>query len=241
MDHRGMDRTEWRELEGSLEDIAPYYEKVNSMMTFGLVDRWRRRVAALAKDDDVVLEIGSGPGSFTRHLASRTIYCLEPSMEFASASKGILDPERVTMLKGVAEKIPLSTGSVDKVFCMFSFRDFFDKPAALSEMNRVLKEGGDAIIADVAKPDNGPLAKLLELHFKMLVPILAHIAVSRSSTEVWRRDPYSRLIDTWVAYGSPAENEALFRQSGFDQVSTEYLELKGAAITRGKKPWKSTS
>jgi demethylmenaquinone methyltransferase/2-methoxy-6-polyprenyl-1,4-benzoquinol methylase len=241
MDHRGMTRTEWNEVVGSLEDIGPYYEKVNSLMTFGLVDRWRRHVAALAKDEDVVLEIGSGPGHFTRHLRSKTIYCLEPSLAFANSSKGILDMSRVALLKGVAEKIPLSGGSVDKVFCMFSFRDFFDKPAALGEINRVLRDGGEAIIADVAKPDSGPLAKLIEIHFKRLVPVLARVAVGPSSSEVWTRSPYSRLMDTWLAFGSPSENEELLRQNGFSEVSTEYLELKGATITRGKKPWKSTS
>jgi demethylmenaquinone methyltransferase/2-methoxy-6-polyprenyl-1,4-benzoquinol methylase len=241
MDSRGMSRTEWQELVGSLEDVGSDYEKVNSLMTFGLVDKWRRRVAMLANDDDVVLEIGSGPGHFTRHLKSRTVYCLEPSTELAKSSKGVLDMERVTLLKGVAEKIPLADRSVDKVFCMFSFRDFFDRPAALGDMNRVLREGGEAVITDVAKPESGPLSKMIEMHFQRLVPILARVAVSPSSREVWARDPYAKLIDTWVAYGSASENEDMFRKSGFTDVKTEYLDLKGAAMTRGKKPWKSTS
>src|SRR5512136_2554124 len=114
MDSRGMNRTEWREIVESLEEVGPDYDKVNSLMTFGLVDKWRRRVAMLAKDDDVVLEIGSGPGNFTRHLKSRTIYCLEPSLEFARSSEETLNSDRVTLLKGIAEKIPLADESVDK-------------------------------------------------------------------------------------------------------------------------------
>ena len=241
MDHRGMTSTEWRELEESLADVGADYEKVNSLMTFGLVDKWRKRVAALAKDDDVVLEIGSGPGNFTKHLRSKTVYCLEPSLDFANSARGNLDIDRVTMVQGVAERIPLADKSVDKVFCVFSFRDFFDKPAALGEINRVLREGGEAVIADVAKPESGPLAKMLEMHFKRLVPVLARVAVSPSSREVWMRDPYVKLMDTWMAYGSPSKNEELLRQRGFSDVRTEYLELKGATMTRGKKPWKSTS
>jgi demethylmenaquinone methyltransferase/2-methoxy-6-polyprenyl-1,4-benzoquinol methylase len=241
MDNLGMKRAEWRELVESLEEVGADYEKMNSLMTFGLVDKWRRRVAALAAEDDVVLEIGPGPGYFTRHLKSHTIYCLEPSLRFAKSVKDVLDPCRVTLLKGVAERIPLADNTVDKVFCMFSFRDFFDRPAALSEMNRVLREGGEAVIADVARPESGPLAKMLEMHFRALVPVLARVAISPSSREVWARDPYSKLLDTWLAYGSPSENEKLMRERGFSEVSTEYLELKGATMTRGKKPWKSTS
>jgi len=241
MDQNGMTESEWRELVRSLEDIGPYYEKVNMMMTFGLVDRWRRHVAAFAKPEEKVLEIGSGPGYFTRHLKAGTVYCLEPSLEFASSAKGMLEPGRINLVKGVAEKIPMAPESVDKIFCMFSFRDFFDKPAALGEMNRVLKEGGEAIITDVTKPDSGPLAKMMEIHFKRLVPLLARVAVSQSMRDVWARDPYSRLVQTWTAYGTPSDYETLFKKSGFVDVSTEYLELKGAAVTRGKKPRKSTS
>ena len=241
MDQNGMSETEWRQVVESLEDIGPHYEKVNMLMTFGLVDRWRRRVAELAKPGESVLEIGPGPGYFTRHLKANTVYCLEPSLDFASSTKGMLDMGRVNFVKGVAERIPMAPKSVDKVFCVFSFRDFFDKPAALSEINRVLKEGGEVVIADVAKPGSGPLAKMMDVHFKHMVPVLARVAIGPSSRTVWARDPYARLAQTWNAYGSSSDYESLFRKSGFIDVSTEYLELKGAAMTRGKKPWKSTS
>src|SRR5512137_2079123 len=187
MDRMGMSRSEWRGIVESLEDIGADYEQVNSLMTFGLVDKWRKRVASVARADDVVLELGSGPGYFTRHLSSHTIYCLEPWLDFANSTKGMLDMTRVTLLRGVAEKIPLADNSVDKVFCVFSFRDFYDRPGALGEINRVLKEGGEVVVADVARPESGPLAKMLELHFRALVPVLARVAISPSSKEVWAR------------------------------------------------------
>lgn len=240
MDQNGMSETEWHQLVGSLEDIGPYYEKVNMLMTFGLVDKWRKHVAAVARSDDTVLEIGPGPGYFTRHLNAKSIYCLEPSIDFAKSAKGHLDDARITLVKGVAETIPLANDSIDKVFCMFSFRDFFDKPSALGEINRVLKAGGEVVVAEVVKPESAPLAKMFDLHFRRLVPVLARVAVSPSSKEVWARDPYARLAETWKAYGTPSDYENLFRKKGFVDVSTEYLEMKGAAMTRGKKPWKST-
>ncbi|MGQ9587012.1 MAG: class I SAM-dependent methyltransferase [Thermoplasmata archaeon] len=241
MDSRGMTEEEWRQLVESLEDVEPYYEKVNSLMTFGLVDRWRRRVASYAKPEDVVLEIGSGPGNFARLLPSAALYCLEPSEEFSRSSRRALGAERVTVLRGVGERIPLADASIDKVFCMFSFRDFFDRAAAAGEMHRVLREGGEVFIADVAKPASGPLSKLLDMHFRYLVPVLARVAVSPSAREVWNRDPYAKLIETYEAYGTPTVYEELLRRTGFSNVSTDYLEMKGATMTRGKKPWKSTS
>ena len=239
MDPQGMSDKEWHQVIDAMEEVGPYYERVNWLITFGMVDKWRKRVAAYAEPEDVVLEIGSGPGSFTRHLRSKTILALEPSSDLSDISKELLDPERVTFLKGVGEMIPLADSSVDKVFCVFSFRDFFDRKTGADEMIRVLRNGGEVFIVDIAKPPSGPLAKMLEFHVKHMVPPLTRVAVPSVVRERWTRDPYRTLVDTYVAYGSTRVHEDLLRRSGFDDVSTEYLGLNGATMTRGKKPWKS--
>lgn len=241
MDHNGMTRNEWRDVMDAMDEVGPYYERVNWLITFGLVDKWRKKAASLAGPEDAVLEIGSGPGNFTKHLTAREVYALEPSSELSTVSKDILDPERVTLLRGVGERIPLADDAVDKVFCAFSFRDFFDRKAGAEEMFRVLKEGGEVVIVDMAKPPQGPLAKMLEFHVKHMVPPLTRVAVPSVARERWARDPYRTFIETYKAYGTTEVYEDLLKKAGFLDVSTEYLELKGATMTRGKKPWKSTS
>lgn len=241
MNFEGMDEREWHEVMDAMEEVGPYYERVNQLITFGLVDKWRKTAAKIAKPDDVVLELGSGPGSFTRFLVSSKIFCVEPSDELALASRKVLDPERVTLLRGVGEKIPLVGSSVDKVFCAFSFRDFYDRRGSAGEMHRVLKSGGEAIIIDVAKPPEGPLAKLLDLHVKHMVPPLARVAAPSIARERWARDPYRTFIETYQGFGSTEVYKGLLADAGFEEVTTEYLEMKGATMTRGKKPWKSTS
>lgn len=236
-----MTHNEWHDVMDAMEEVGPYYERVNWLITFGMVDKWRKRVASLAGPDDVVLELGSGPGNFTKHLTSRTVFALEPSAELSEISRSVVDNDRVTFLKGVGEKIPLADGRVDKVFCVFSFRDFFDRRAATGEMHRVLKDGGEAVIVDMAKPPSGPLAKMLEFHVKHMVPPLTRLAVPSVARERWTRDPYRTFVDTYAGYASTDIVEDILRSAGFEGVSTDYLGLKGATMTRGKKPWKSTS
>ncbi|OGS44676.1 MAG: hypothetical protein A3K76_02500 [Euryarchaeota archaeon RBG_13_57_23] len=236
-----MSTREWHDLMDAMEEVGPYYERVNWLITFGMVDRWRKKVAALAKSEDTVLEIGSGPGNFTKHLSSKSVFALEPSPELSRAAVKDVDPERVSFLRGVGEEIPLMAGSVDKVFCVFSFRDFFDKERSMGEMHRVLKEGGEAFVVDMAKPPPGPLAKMLEVHVRRMVPPLTRVAVPAAARERWARDPYAKLLETYEAFGSTRIYEDLMKRTGFSEVTTEYLELKGATMTRGKKPWKSTS
>ncbi len=241
MDFEGMDQREWRQVMDAMEEVGPYYERVNQLITFGLVDRWRKSVAALAKPEDTVLELGSGPGNFTKHIASKRIFCIEPSEELVVASKSELDMERVELLRGVGERIPLADSSIDKIFCVFSFRDFYDRGTSTDEMIRVLKDGGEVFIVDIAKPPPGPLAKLLQIHVRHVVPPLAHLAAPSAARSRWSRDPYRTFVETYDGFGTTKVSEDLLKQSGFDEVRTEYLELKGAAMTRGTKPWKSTS
>ncbi len=241
MDHDGMTLTEWRELMDAMEEVGPYYDRVNSLITLGMVDRWRRRAASVARPEDVVLEIGSGPGNFTRHLKAGTVIALEPSSELSASATKLLGGDKVGFLRGVGERIPLADRTVDKVFCVFSFRDFFDRKAGIGEMRRVLKDGGEAIIVDMAKPPPGPMAKMIDFHVRHMVPPLARIAAPAAAKERWARDPYTKLLETYEAYGTVDFCEKSLRDGGFVDVATEYLELRGATMTRGKKPWKSTS
>ena len=237
----GMSDRSWSEVVNAIEEIAPDYDRVNSLITFGMADRWRREVASMADRDDTVLEIGSGPGSFAKRLEAKQVYCLEPSRRLAEFSRTVLDDDRMSLLQGVGEKIPLAEGSVDKVFCVFSFRDFFDKPTGVSEMLRVLKEGGQAYIVDIAKPVPGPWAKLMELHVKHVVPRLARVAVTPAAYKRLERDPYRTFFDTYEAFGFTNVYEDILRGKGFEDVRTDFLKMRGATMTRGRKPWKSTS
>lgn len=241
MNPEGMTTSEWVEVLEAMEDVAPYYDRVNQLITLGLADRWRAEVASRADSNDVVLELGSGPGSFARHLGDQTVYCLEPSDRLLKASRESLDEERVSLIRGVGESVPLTDDSVDKVFCSFSFRDFKDKSFGTSEMFRVLREGGQTFIADVAKPPPGPMAKLMQMHMRFVVPTLARVAVNPAARARWKNDPYRKFVDTYDAFGFTTVYEELLRSQGFIDVSTEFLTMRGATLTRGKKPWKSTS
>lgn len=240
MDSRGMTSEEWLGVIEAMDSVEPYYDRVNGLITLGLADKWRRDVAARAGPEDVVLELGSGPGSFARHLASKKIYCVEPSRHLADVSRKSLPHEQVTVIRGVGETIPLAEESVDKVFCSFSFRDFRDRPKGISEMFRVLRPGGEVFITDVAKPPSGPMAKLLDIHVRHMVPVLARIAVGPDVRALWDRNPYRTFAETYDAFGFTTVYEGLLKDRGFSEVGTEFLRMKGATMTRGRKPWKST-
>ena len=88
-----------------------------------------------------VLEVGCGTGHWLRMLGERGFDAVG-----VDASARMLEHARAhpscTVLLGVAERLPLSARSFDRLFCVNALHHFEDKPAFLAEARRVLRPGG---------------------------------------------------------------------------------------------------
>src|SRR3989304_8439818 len=73
---RGPGAAAWRDIQEATERILPFYDRVNFANTLGRIPFWRDRLARTATAADVVLELGSGPGSFARLPRPRARYWL---------------------------------------------------------------------------------------------------------------------------------------------------------------------
>ncbi|MHB8959979.1 MAG: class I SAM-dependent methyltransferase [Candidatus Limnocylindrales bacterium] len=105
----------------------------------------RAAVSAGARD---IVDLGSGPGDLLASvgvLADASLVGVEPSpaMRAIAAARGVLE------LDGRAESLPLEASSVDLVVSTLSMHHWEDPAAALRELDRVLRDGGEARIYDV--------------------------------------------------------------------------------------------
>ena len=101
----------------------------------------------------VVLDLAAGTGKLTRSLAAggATVIAVEPVEEMRAAL-----PESVRALDGTAEAIPLDDASVDLVTVAQAFH-WFDGPAALTEIHRVLRPGGRLALLWNRRGENDPV------------------------------------------------------------------------------------
>ena len=105
-----------------------------------------------------LLDVGSGTGIFLPFLLKNlgnqgVLVALDYAEEMLKKARGKDFSERIFYLQGSAVSIPVRTEVFDACVCYSSFPHFHDKPKALQEMNRVLKDGGRLIICHTSNRD----------------------------------------------------------------------------------------
>ena len=139
MDAEGMGDVIGTKKESRSDDTV--YDKINRFATFRQVDRWRKMVLQDCRQM-VGLEIGCGPGSFAEILEGRNrldpIQAMLEAAEPRINARGGAGGSHGKIRRGHSRKAPFPDNSFDAACTLFSFRDWFDKRAGLSEALRVL-------------------------------------------------------------------------------------------------------
>ena len=115
-----------------------------------------RRLAPQIKPDARVLEIAPGPGYLAIELARLTgcrMIGLDISRTFVAIATENAEKAAVTVCfdEGDAADLPYPGDVFDFIVCRAAFKNFSQPLAALDEMHRVLRPGGNALIIDLRK------------------------------------------------------------------------------------------
>ncbi len=226
---------DWEELQRNLEATIPVYDKVNRVATFGQVSKWRRMVRERLPERGRILEIGCGPGSFAVDVEGYDLICLDPIPEMlrvaeerVNLARSLRDDNPAEFVLGNAEDLPFDDSSFDAVCTLFSFRDWFDKRAGISEALRVLKPGGALIIADPAKI-NRVHGFLGWLWMRTYVSLYARILYGTSG------HPWKWLTKTYVSFGTTRDYVKMLEEQGFKNVSGKVIFPGMITLWQGTK------
>ena len=169
------------------DTIAPRYDLVNRVMTFGLDQAWRRRtVTALALPPGaLVLDLACGTGDLSR-LGERHGY----RVVGADLSAGMLAANRgdTPLVEADAARLPFPDGAFDGIVCGFALRNFTDLAATLAESARVLRPGGRLAVLEVGTPTSPLLRVGYDVWFTRAVPVLG---AALSDADAYRYLPRS--------------------------------------------------
>jgi demethylmenaquinone methyltransferase / 2-methoxy-6-polyprenyl-1,4-benzoquinol methylase len=151
--------------------IAPRYDLVNRLMTFGLDQRWRRdTLTALAlPTGSLLLDLACGTGDLSR-LARRRGY----DVIGADLSRGMLAANHtaVPLLQADGSRLPFADATFDGLVCGYALRNFTDLAATLAETARVIRPGGRMALLEVDAPTSTVLRTGYDIWFTKVVPRL---------------------------------------------------------------------
>lgn len=156
--------------------IARRYDLLNRILSLGREQDWRRRGADHLPPGRV-LDLGSGTGAALPVFEGRKVVALDPVRQMLELSSIRL---RVV---GVGERLPFADGSFDGVFSAFVFRNLTSVEETVSEIARVLRPGGVAVVVDLARPRHRWAAALHRMATAIVLPLAGLLA--RAPKEYW--------------------------------------------------------
>ena len=190
--------------------IAPRYELVNHLLTWGMDRRWRRRAVRDLRLPlaSVVLDVAAGTGDFTRELQVQGHRAVAADLSFGMLAAGKGMPN---LIQCDASKLPLADGVVDAVTCGYALRNFTDLQRSLNEMARVTRAGGRVALLEVAEPTGGVWRWGFRLWFHRVVPLIGSLLSDRTAY---------RYLPASTAYLPSAEElRTMLNQAGYVAVN----------------------
>ena len=146
--------------------LAFTYDLVAATVSFGRWNDWVREVLPHVRGTRV-LEMGHGPGHLQRSLLDLglTPVGLDESAQMGRLAKARLlksDHAKINLVRGVAQSLPFPNAHFDTLLSTFPTEYLFD-PQTLSEVWRVLNNGGRLVVLPAAWPRNPLLGWLFRV------------------------------------------------------------------------------
>lgn len=162
------------------DDIAGRYDFLNRFMSLGIDVTWRKKALRMLKSlqPKQMLDVATGTGD----VAIMAQRMLQPvHITGIDISEGMLELGRVkvskagfdgkiTLQQGDSETINFPDATFDAITAAFGVRNFENLEKGLSEMCRVLKPGGKAVILEFSNPTKTPVKQLYNFYFRYITP-----------------------------------------------------------------------
>ena len=201
------------------DTIAPRYDLVNRIMTFGLDVRWRNRtIKDLALPaGSVIADLACGTGDFCRTLTEQGHKPIGFDLAF-----GMLAHARTTapLVHSDALSLPVPDGSMDGVTCGFALRNFVELEPFFEELARVVRPGGRIALLDVSRPRSRFLRFGYDLYFGKAVPFIGGLLSNA--------DAYHYLPRSLSYLPEPEVLSAQVGDAGFAEVT--HKQLNGGLV-----------
>lgn len=216
----GKDGEKGKLVEQMFNNIAPTYDILNHRLSWDIDKSWRKKAISqlLPFNPQSILDIATGTGDF----AILSAEMLSPKqMIGVDISDGMMTIGRQKVkAKGLQDivffkkedctNLSFEDNSFDAVTAAFGIRNFQDLDRGLSEMCRVLRQGGHLIIVELTTPICFPMKQLFKIYSHTILPIYGRM-ISKDT------NAYHYLINTIEAFPQGERMVEILRNIGFKE------------------------
>jgi len=211
--------------------VAPRYDLINDLQSFGLHRARKRRVIRLAgvRAGERALDLCCGTGDLAFALARAGaqvsgVDFSEPMLEVArrrgqAVGAGAGNP---VFEAGDALSVRFPDASFDVVTMGYGLRNLRSIEAGLAEVARVTRPGGRYLVLDFGKPPFRPWRALYFLHLQTLVPLMGRLFCGDADT-------HSYILESLRAYPEAADIAERMKAAGWRDV--RWWNLLGGVMT----------
>lgn len=211
--------------------IAPRYDLINDLQSFGLHRYWKRTLVKLARPhpDEQALDLCCGTGDLSLLMARRGAGVLgldfsERMLAVAQRRKtrigrprglawqsanGRFGPTRFIL--GDALRLPFPDRCFQIVTVAYGLRNLADLRAGLIEMQRVARPGARLLVLDFGKPDNPLWRAVYFAYLRLFVPVLGLVFCGSPSA-------YAYILESLRHYPAQRGVAAQMRELGLSNV-----------------------
>ncbi|MDR2349839.1 MAG: ubiquinone/menaquinone biosynthesis methyltransferase [Deltaproteobacteria bacterium] len=221
--------------------VAPRYDFLNRLLSFGRDLFWRRAASeqlTILGYPGRILDMATGSGD--QLIAIRKTWPhakiagldISPAMLARAAAKMeklLPDDDDAETVLGNVHEAPFPDGVFDSVCVSFGLRNLDDRPGFYREVLRLLKPGGRLVVLELFFDYRNPWAPLHRFHLETLIPLVASGFFGR------QKKAYRYLGRSVLNFPHPAVIADEMEEAGFKAVNRETMTFRSAMIVRGQK------
>jgi len=223
-----------RRVKGVFESVATKYDLMNDLMSAGLHRAWKRFAleASGIREGARVLDVAGGTADLARLFARRVgergtvvLTDINGAMLAVGRDRMIDEGRLLPVVQCNAEALPFPARSFDCVSIAFGLRNVTRKDVALSEMRRVLKPGGVALILEFSQVWE-PLRPAYDWYSFNVLPRLGRLVAGDE-------DSYRYLAESIRMHPDQAALKGMMEHAGFERSEWFNLAAGVVALHRG--------
>lgn len=235
--YKEKETTKKEQVAEMFNNISHRYDFLNHFLSLGIDILWRKKAIRLLKPDQPkqILDIATGTGDFAVEalaLNPDRIVGVDISSGMLEVGKQKMKRKKVDhiidMQMGDSEKLLFEDNTFDATIVAFGVRNFENLKQGLSDMHRVLKPGGKAVIIEFSRPRTFPMKQLYSFYFKSILPIIGKLISKDQSA-------YTYLPESVDAFPDGQNFLDILSAVGYKKTECRPLTFGIASIYIGQK------